>query len=268
MDGRPIGVLDSGIGGLTVVREIVRELPNESLVFLGDTARVPYGTRGTGVITGFAVELAEFLVHRQVKCVVAACNTISSTCLELLQDKLPVPVIGVVAPAVREAVQRTTSGRIGLLGTRATVASKAYETQIKALGPDIDVTARACPMFVPLAEEGMIEAQATRLIAEEYLHDLRGREIDTVILGCTHYPLLRGVIQQVLGPEVTLIDSARPTAVDLAQELTRRDALSNGTPPTHELFVTDAPERVQEVASLFFGDAIPSGLRKTTLGQS
>jgi glutamate racemase len=262
----PIGVFDSGIGGLTVVREIVRELPGESLVFIGDTARVPYGSRGNEVIAGFAVELLEFLVAKRVKYLVAACNTISSTCLDVIAEKAPVPVLGVLEPAVREAVQRTQTGRVGVIGTRATIGGRRYEERLHQLRPDIEVFAQACPLFVPLAEEGMLDGEATRLIAESYLRELRGKGIDVLILACTHYPLLRQVIQEVIGPDVLLVDSARPTAANLASRFEDDGVRAReGGSPSYELLVTDAPERVEQVAALFFGDALPGKLEKTSL---
>lgn len=261
----PIGVFDSGIGGLTVLREIVRALPDQSIVFLGDTARVPYGTRGVEVISGFAAELADFLIEREVQYLVAACNTISSTCLEQLQERVPVPVLGVVLPAVRDALSRSHNGRIGVIGTRATVGSGFYESRIKAIEPSIEVFSQACPLFVPLAEEGMLDAEPTRLIAIEYLAPLQGKGIDTLILGCTHYPLLRSVIQDVMGPEVTLVDSAGPTAEELTRRLAEGGFEGNNGPPSYQLYVTDAPQRVEAVAKLFFGEDLPGRLQKVTL---
>jgi glutamate racemase len=262
---RPIGVFDSGIGGLTVLREIVRALPDQSIVFLGDTARVPYGTRGVEVIAGFANELADFLIERDVQYLVAACNTISSTCLETLQERLPVPVLGVVQPAVRAAVARTATGRIGVIGTRATISSGFYEAQIKAAEASIEVISAACPLFVPLAEEGMLDAEPTRLIAAKYLAPLQGKGIDTLILGCTHYPLLRGVIQEVMGPDVALVDSAAPTAEDLSHRLAEGNFERDAVAPNYDLFVTDSPQRVESVARLFFGEELPGRLRRVVL---
>jgi glutamate racemase len=262
---RPIGVFDSGIGGLTVLREIVRALPDQSIVFLGDTARVPYGTRGVEVIAGFANELADFLIARDVQYLVAACNTISSTCLEALQKPVPVPVLGVVQPAVRDALSKTRSGRIGVIGTRATVNSGFYAQQITAIEPRVEVLSAACPLFVPLAEEGMLDGEATRLIATEYLAPLREQGIDTLILGCTHYPLLRRVISEVMGPDVALVDSAAPTAEDLARRLAEGGFERDDAAPSYNLYVTDAPQRVETVARLFFGDELPGRLQKVTL---
>lgn len=259
---KPVGVFDSGIGGLTVLREVVRALPSRSLVFLGDTARVPYGSRGRDVIRQFALDLAAFMTERDVQYMVAACNTISSTCLDELQDHVAVPVLGVVEPAVRQAVRLTRTGRVGVIGTRATVGSGFYEAQLKRLQPDLDVFSQACPLFVPMAEEGMLDTEATRLVACEYLRPLLGRDIDVLILACTHYPLLRSVIQQAVGVNVVLVDSAAPTAAELASQLEAPDELEA---PSYELYVTDAPERVNMVARLFFGDELPAELSKVSL---
>jgi glutamate racemase len=263
---KPIGIFDSGIGGLTVVREIVKALPNESLVFIGDTARVPYGTRGKAVITQFALELATALLERDVKYLVAACNTISSTCLDEVRAVSPVPVLGVVDPAVQTAVKQSRTGRIGIIGTRATVASGFYERQIRQLEPSTSVISVACPLFVPLAEEGLSTAEATRLIAADYLGPFADSEIDVLVLGCTHYPILRDVIQQAIGESVVLVDSAVPTAETLATELEKAGLGSEG-PAEYELLVTDAPERVHVVASDFFGQELPGVLRQTSLAR-
>jgi glutamate racemase len=262
---RPIGVFDSGIGGLTVVKEIVGALPNESLTYIGDTARVPYGTRGKAVITQFALELADFLTQRQVKFLVVACNTISSTCLDVIQDKVAVPVLGVVDPAIQAAVKQTRSGRIGVIGTRATVASRTYEQGIKALDPRIEVFAEACPLFVPFAEEGLTESLPVKLVAEQYLAGLAQREIDVLILGCTHYPLLRSVIQAVIGPDVLLVDSAAPAAEELRGRLTAGGLGADTDSPRYEFYVTDDPERVSGVADAFFDNRLPARLQKVTL---
>ncbi len=262
---RPIGVFDSGIGGLTVVKELVRQLPNESLTYLGDTARVPYGTRGTEVITRFALSLADFLLGRDVKYLVVACNTISSTCLDVIQDKVPIPVLGVVDPAVQAAARQTRTGRIGVIGTRATVASGVYERGLKALDPRIEVVTQACPLFVPLAEEGLTDAEPTRLIAESYLREMRGHDIDVLILGCTHYPILRNVIQQAIGEHVLLVDSARPAAEELQARLTEANLQRDAASPHYELFVTDTPEQAAHAAGAFFDHHLPAPLQKATL---
>lgn len=266
MNSRPIGVFDSGIGGLTVAKEIIKQLPNESIIYLGDTARVPYGTRSNEVVTLFAKELADFLLKRNVKCLVVACNTISSVALKQIEKDSPIPVIGVVEPAAQKAVLNSKNKRIGVIGTTGTIQSKAYEQIIKRLYPEVKLFSLACPLFVPLAEEGLHSHLATKLIAEEYLKKFKSQKIDTLILGCTHYPLLLGVIKEVLGPEITLVDSALPTAEKLEGVLRKENLLNEKKNTKYKFFVTDAPERVYQVAGKFFGEALNGRLKKISLG--
>lgn len=261
MKNLPIGVFDSGIGGLTVVKEIIKELPNESIIYIGDTARVPYGTRGKKVITKFALELANFLIKKKVKILVVACNTISATCLKEIEKVSPVPVVGVIKPAALQALKLTKNGKIGVIGTRATIASKVYE---KNLGKDTKVKLLACPMFVPLVEEGLLSGPATKIIAKEYLNKFTDG-LDTLILGCTHYPVLRKVIQQVVGNNVTLVDSAKPTAQTLKKILEKANLLNGTAKPKYELFVTDTPKRVFEVANILFEGKLPASLKLVSL---
>ncbi len=265
MSNKPIGVFDSGIGGLTVVKEIIRALPHENIIYLGDTARVPYGTRGREVITKFASELVHFLLKKDVKVLVVACNTISATCLEEIEKLSPVPVIGVIKPAVNEAVQKTRNHKIGVVATRATISSGVYEKEIKKLDKQAQVIMQACPLFVPLAEEGFINHQATRLIAEDYLSVYKKTPVDTLILGCTHYPLLSSIIQKTVGEGVTLIYSARPTANALKALLKDKKLLSDEHEVTHRFFVTDAPERLTQTVTFFFDHRLPGKLEKVTL---
>lgn len=262
MNSSPIGVFDSGIGGLTVTKEIVKILPNESIIYLGDTARVPYGTRGKEVIKKFALELANFLLKRKVKFLVIACNTISATCLDEIKRISPVPVLGVIKPAVNQALETTTTKAVGVIGTRATISSRVYE---KELGKKIKVVACACPLFVPLAEEGLIEHDATKLIASKYLKMFTDSEIDTLILGCTHYPILKKIIQESVGLRVKLVDSAKPTAEELAKLLRDKKLMAENNNPKLEFFVTDAPQRVYQVASRFFGQNLVNQIKKVTL---
>lgn len=262
---RPIGIFDSGIGGLTVTKEIIKQLPNESIIYLGDTARVPYGTRSKEVVTKFALELADFLLKRQVKCLVVACNTISSVALEEIEKVSPVPVIGVVKPAVKRAIQSTKSKKIGVIGTAGTIQSKAYENEIRKIDPRITVVSTGCPLFVPLAEEGLHKHKATKLVAEDYLKEIIASKVDTLILGCTHYPLLYETIAETVGPSVTLIDSAGPTTEELKKILEKKDLLAERSNPTYEFLVTDAPERVLKVAGRFFGEEINGNLKQITL---
>ncbi len=264
MNNSPIGIFDSGIGGLTVTKEIVKLLPKESIIYLGDTARVPYGTRSKEVITQFAKELTKFLLKRNVKCLVVACNTISAVALREIERISPVPVIGVVKPAVKKAVEVTRNKKLGVIGTKSTVSSKAYENEIKMLDKGIEVFSVSCPLFVPLAEEGL-NGEATKLIAEDYLDQIVQSHVDTLVLGCTHYPLLIETISETVGEGVTLVDSAQPTAEELRNILDKEKLLSDQTSPTHEFLVTDAPERVYEVAGNFFGSELKSKLTKITL---
>lgn len=263
MNSNPIGVFDSGIGGLTVVKEIIKELPKESIVYLGDTARVPYGTRGKEVIKKFALELADFLLAKKVKFLVVACNTISSVCLEEIKKASLVPVLGVIEPVVDEAL-KNKPGNIGVIGTVATISSKVYEKKIKSKNPKAKVLMKACSLFVPMAEEGLTNHPATKLIAKEYLKEFIGK-IDALILGCTHYPILKEIIEEVVGSKVTLIDSAKPTAKKLREILEEKRLLNNTKKNNHQFFVTDAPERVYKVAANFLGQTLNGKLRKVTL---
>lgn len=261
----PIGIFDSGIGGLTVAHEIVKLLPNESLIYLGDTARVPYGTRGKEVIEKFALELAQFLINRDVKCLVVACNTISATCLSAVIENSPVLVIGVIDPAAGVASKTTKNHKIGVIGTRAAIGSGAYESKLLQLNPDFKVYSQACPLFVPIAEEGLGDSKIAKLAVEEYLSGLKNIEVDTLVLGCTHYPLLGKTIQEFMGKNVTLIDSAVPTAQKLKEILIEEDLLSDEVGTKREFFVTDAPERVFEIADVFFGEELIPKIQKVTL---
>ena len=248
MIDRPIGVFDSGIGGLTVARELLRQLPEESVLYLGDTARVPYGPRGKDIITGFALELAEFLLERQVKALVIACNTVSATAAEEIRRISPVPVFDVVNPTVRAAVRATRSGVIGVIGTVTTVRSGIYESLGREIRPDLKVVGEACPLFVPIAEEHLAAHPVARLMAEEYLQPFQGSGADTLILGCTHYPLLKQVIGEVMGPGVGLIDSAEPTIDEVRTYLTAHGLLRRGA-PQHRFCVTDASYKFMQIAN-------------------
>lgn len=265
MNNQPIGVFDSGIGGLTVAREIVRTLPNESIIYLGDTARIPYGTRSKEVVTRFAKELMDYLLKQDVKALVVACNTISATCLEELQEISPVPVLGVIKPAAKLATKTTQSKVVGVIGTRGTVGSKAYDNEIAQLDNNIKVISQACTLFVPIAEEGLGNDEVSRLMADKYLAVFNGTNVDTLILGCTHFPLLRGIIQQSVGNSVRLIDSAQPTAKELKSVLEEKGLLSDNNQPNNKYLVTDAPQRVLEIASLFFGKEVFPEIEKVSL---
>ncbi|HUP18976.1 MAG TPA: glutamate racemase [Gemmatimonadota bacterium] len=253
---RPVGIFDSGIGGLTVMHALMDRLPGEALVYFGDTARVPYGPKSPATVTRFAIENVELLVGYGVKAVVVACNTATAHALDTLRERFDLPIVGVVGPGARAAVAATRSGRVGVIGTHGTIASGAYERSLKALRPDIEVVSRACPLFVPLAEEGLIDHPAARLIAEEYLAPLRDEEIDTLILGCTHYPLLEGVIGETLGAGVRLIDSAEETARETATLLVERGLAGARNEPAHRWLVSDLPDQFLRVGGRFLGGRI------------
>ena len=257
MNRRPIGVFDSGIGGLTVVRELLHQLPHESLIYFGDTARVPYGNKSPATVRRYAREILDFLVARDVKMVVVACNTASAHALDELRRVAPVPVEGVIAPGAAAAVRASRSGRIGVVGTAGTIASKAYERAIHEHKGAAAVVSRACPLFVPLVEEGWLDHPATRLVAESYLADLAAHGIDTLVLGCTHYPLLKPLLAEVLGPGITLIDSAEETARAVSGILARSTLHAPKAAAAHVHFVvSDAPETFRRVGKRFLGERV------------
>jgi len=218
---KAIGIFDSGIGGLTVLKEIVSVLPDENIIYLGDTARVPYGIRSPETVTRYSFENTQFLLSQEIKMLVVACNTASAISLDAVKKEFPLPVIGVLEPGARAAVASTKKRKVGVIGTEATIGSGAYEKAIKRLAPDVDVCSRACPLFVPLVEEGWTDNDVAALVAEKYLAPLRGEGIDTLVLGCTHYPLLKSVIRKVIGDDIVLIDSATETAKEVSDVLSR-----------------------------------------------
>ena len=251
----PIGIFDSGIGGLTVARQVHRALPCEDLVYLGDTARVPYGTKSPATVIRFACEDTQFLVRQHVKAVVVACNTVSAWALPTLERKFDLPIFGVIIPGAQAAVQRTRNRRIGVIATATTVRSQAYSRMILARDVAAKVFVRACPLLVPLVEEGWMNQEVTRSVLHTYLSPLLRRRIDTLVLGCTHYPLLKGAIRAVVGPDVALVDSAETCAQFLSERL-RDTKLLNQTrrrPGVIRPFVTDEVERFEEMASRFLG---------------
>jgi glutamate racemase len=244
---RAIGVFDSGVGGLTVFREIARALPHEALIYLGDSARVPYGTKSPETVLRFSLEAAQHLLERNVKMLVVACNTATAAALPVLQKRLSIPVIGVVEPGARAAVERTR-GRIGVIATEGTVKSGVYTKAIKSLRPDVEVIEAAAPLFVSLAEEGWANTHVAREVAEIYLKPLVDAGIDTLVLGCTHYPILRGTIASVIGGDVQIVDSAETTAQWVKKELTE---IATPCEPLHHFLVTDAEERFRRIAGEF-----------------
>lgn len=251
---KPIGVFDSGIGGLTVVKEVIKLLPDEDIVYFGDTARVPYGIKSRETIIKFSLENTLFLLQKDVKVIVVACNTSSSLALPLIRKHFKIPIIGVIMPGAKEAVYATKNKKIGVIGTRATINSGAYEEEIKRLDSSIKVLSQACPMFVPLVEEGWSNDDITTKIAEKYLTVMKKAGVDTLILGCTHYPLLKQKIQDIMGRGVKLIDSAQQVAVEVKQVLTQEGLLSSQKGrPTREYFVSDEVAIFQKIAKRFLG---------------
>lgn len=258
MDTRPIGVFDSGLGGLTAVRQLLSRLPRERIVYFGDTGRVPYGTRGDAVIEKYAAEDCRFLLRHDVKLIIAACGTVSSVAPHILAG-LPVPAIGVVEPAAKAAAAATKNGRIGIIGTAATVRSRSFAKRIEAIDPALQVFSQACPLFVPLVENGWIDPddEVTRLTAERYLTPLKDHGVDTLIMGCTHFPLLAKQLAAVLGEGVTLIDAGEEAAKACEAILREQDALGTADADGGcEFYITDRPQNFAAVAEMFLGRTV------------
>jgi len=257
-NARPIGIFDSGIGGLTVAHEIMRQLPHESVVYFGDTARVPYGPKSPDTVRRYSREIASFLQTQDVKAIVIACNTATAHALPALRRLLSIPVIGVVDPGARAAVQ-ATRGHIGVIGTAGTIRSGAYDRAILALTPDVKITSRACPLFVPLVEEGWIDHDVTRRVADEYLAPLLDAGVDALVLGCTHYPLIKSLLCRAVGADVRLIDSAAETAAELARVLSEHQLAAKGdASPRHRFVASDDPLQFLQLGQRFLGEAIES----------
>jgi glutamate racemase len=251
---KAIGIFDSGVGGLTVLREIMKVMPQEDTIYLGDTARVPYGTKSPETVVRFARQITSFLVNRDIKLLVVACNTASAVSLDELKSEFSIPIVGVIEPGAFRAASVTTSGRVGVIGTAGTIRSSAYTKAIKRINPGIEVITAECPMFVPLAEEGWVDNEVARLTASIYLKSLRDKGVDTLVLGCTHYPLLKGIIGEVMGEGVKLVDSAAETARVVKGILESSGAIR----PVHEkgnhhYFVTDVPAGFIRVGNRFLG---------------
>jgi glutamate racemase len=252
---KAIGIFDSGIGGLTVLKELAAVLPLENTIYLGDTARVPYGIRSAETVTRYSFENTQFLLSQEIKMLVVACNTASAISLDAVKKEFPLPVIGVLEPGARAAAAATRTGKIGIIGTEATIGSGAYEKAIRKLDPHIQVFSKACPLFVPLAEEGWTENDVAVLVAERYLASFRTSGIDALVLGCTHYPLLKQVIGKAVGPGITLIDSATETAKEVASVLDKlKWQRPGGGAAMRKYFVTDTPTRFENLGKLFLGD--------------
>lgn len=273
----PIGVFDSGIGGLTVLKEIITTLPYEDTLYLGDTARLPYGTKSEETVVKYSIENTRFLLKYNIKLLVVACNTASAVSLSELRKQFSIPIIGVIEAGARAAYRATKSGKVGIIGTETTVSSSAYTKAIREINADIETFGQSCPLFVPLVEEGWIDDAITLSVTERYLGVLKGKGIDTLVLGCTHYPLLKGIIQKVMGDSVRLIDSAEETANEVKEVLNRlwgtelnsvpdrsdrKDTEVNA--PVRRYFVTDVPRRFEEQGSRFLGERIGK-VEKVTL---
>jgi glutamate racemase len=261
----PIGVFDSGVGGLSIAEAIFERLPNESVIFFGDTARVPYGNKSPETLRRFALEDAAFLMSKGVKAIVVACNTIASVGLGELERRFHVPIIGVIEPSARAAVAATRNKRIGLIGTRATVASGAYERAIRHIDPEVHVWSAACPLFVALIEEGWTNNIVADIVIDEHMRAFEGRGMDTLVLGCSHYALMRVALQRHCGDAVTLVDNAGPAAEELERRLAATGQLrSDGTEPHHEFYVSDRSSNFSQIAEAFLGEHVEA-VRQVTV---
>lgn len=253
----PIGVFDSGIGGLTVVRALMQELPYENILYFGDTARVPYGVKSADTIAQYALQITDFLLERRVKLLIVACNTMAAVATRVIRALSPVPVLDVIEVGAEVAVRNTRTQRIGVIGTIATIGSGAYDQAILHYSPNATITSQACPLFVPLVEEGWLDHPVTLLTAQEYLAPLLMQDIDTLVLGCTHYPLLQPLLERVAGGKVQLVDSARAIAIQAAERLQQLELLNCAEQAaTHRFYVTDVPQRFQAVGERFLGQAL------------
>ncbi len=253
-DARPLGVFDSGIGGLTVVRALTNELPQENIVYFGDTARVPYGPKSPQVVRDYALQDTDVLLEHDVKMIVVACNTVSAVALDVVQKRAKMPVVGVIIPGAEAAVNASKNKRIGVIGTLGTILSNAYTNAIRHIDPKAKVSGQPCPLFVPLAEEGWIDHKVTELVAKEYLFPLTVEKIDTLVLGCTHYPILRNTIEKVTNRAVTLIDSGEATAGVVKRLLAEKEMANTSTlKPNLQFTVSDVPHKFTEIGERFLG---------------
>ncbi|MDD5938809.1 MAG: glutamate racemase [Clostridiales bacterium] len=269
MDQRPIGVFDSGLGGLTALKELRQLLPGEELIYFGDTGRVPYGGRGRDTILRYARQDVAFLRTFDPKAIIIACGTVSANALAELTEENDLPVFGVVAPAAQAAASATRGGRIGLIGTAASIRSGAYEREIARLKPEARVFSQACPLFVPLVENGRFLPgdPVAELVAQDYLSPLREQNIDVLVLGCTHYPLLSPVIRAAMGPEVTLIDTGKACAKEAAEQLARRGLLAERARGGCRYFVSDSTEDFARLAGIFLGEPVAGGVERVEIEQ-
>lgn len=261
----PIGVFDSGVGGLTVVREIVRQLPNENIIYFGDTARVPYGSKSQNTIIRFSEQIIRFLKTKEVKSIVIACNTASALALDAVRDEFDIPIMGVIVPGARAAVEATQNHKVGVVATDATVRSGMYTKIIQEMNPSIEVVEKACPLFVPLVEEGLKKHQVTQLMIEHYLQSMKDTDIDAMILGCTHYPLLRSRIREYMGERIQIVNPAYETAMDLKRVLAEYNMSNHGADEKeaeplfghYEFYVSDMAEKFRTFANTVMPFHVP-----------
>ena len=250
---RPIGVFDSGLGGLTVLKSLEKELPNESFLYFGDTAHVPYGTRSKETVIRYSQDITRFLVSKEVKLIVIACNTASSIALKYLQDNFKIPIIGVVEPVVQKSILKTESHVVGVIGTRATINSNSYRRMFNSIEPKISIIEKACPLFVPLIEEGWAETETATQVAKIYLESMLKSEIDALVLGCTHYPILIPTLKKIIPAHVNLISSGDPVSETVSHYLKKHNIQSSSAKRIEEFFVTDYPQQFNQIGSRFLG---------------
>ena len=251
MKNRPIGVFDSGLGGLTVLKEIIKVLPNENIVYFGDTARVPYGPRSKETIMEYTFQAINFLISKNVKSIVISCNTATARCLKEANEKYNIPIIGVIEAGARTASYSTKNKIVGVIGTEGTVNSKAYDKEIKKIDNEIKIVSKACPLFVPIIEEGWADTEVAHLTAKEYLKELLEQDIDSLVLGCTHYPILKKTIGDIVGEKIKLVNPAKETAKDLSIILEQQNILRDNTDATYEYYVSDIPEKFISIGQQF-----------------
>jgi glutamate racemase len=262
MAERPLGVFDSGVGGLTVVSQLFRILPQEDIIYFGDTAHLPYGSKSKEAVTRYSLEIANFLRTQKAKIIVVACNTASSFALSSLTENIEIPVIGVIEPGAQAAIDATRNSKIGIIGTEGTINSRAFEKALKRIDKNVKVFSRACPLFVPLVEEGWLDQPETLQIAEKYLSPLKNEDIDTLILGCTHYPLLKELISRIIGREISLIDTAEATARAVQGKLGEKNLLRKGSrKAVYKFFVSDDPDKFLQLGRRFLGKNIEKAER-------
>jgi len=254
LNNKPIGIFDSGLGGLTVLKALEKELPDESFIYFGDTAHLPYGTKSIQTILSYSNQIAEFLLKHDVKLIIIACNTASSIATTSLREKFSIPIFGVIKPCIKKAISFYRGGKIGIIGTESTISSNSYVNTFMQLSPKIEIIQRACPLFVPLIEENWINQPTTIEIAEIYLKIFEKKQLDALILGCTHYPIMESLIQQIIGDSVKLISSGPPIASHINKFLTKNKIKSdNKHTKTESFFVTDSPEKFTQLGSQFLG---------------